>query len=44
MIQNLKASAALSALSLALVSLASHTSFADDQPIKTDVFVSGTGG
>ena len=44
MIQNIKASAALSAVSLALVSLVSHTSFADDQSTKTDVFVSGTGG
>lgn len=44
MIQNLKASAALSALSLALVSLVSHTSLAEDQLTKKDVFVAGSGG
>ena len=44
MIQNLKASATLSALSLVLVSLVSHTSLAEDQPTKTEVFVSGSGG
>lgn len=44
MIQNLKSSAALSAVSLALVFFVGNTSLADDQPTKTDVFVSGSGG
>ena len=44
MIQNLKTSAALSAMSLTLVFFVGNTSLADDQPTKTDVFVSGSGG
>jgi sialidase-1 len=44
MIQNLKALATLSALSLTLVFFVGNTSLADDQSTKTDVFVSGTGG
>jgi sialidase-1 len=44
MMQNQRISATAAFIAAALIVLAGHTCLADDQPVKTDVFVSGTDG